>query len=133
MSQIDERVIYEQDCESFRYQDKLFWSRFQTLSVLEGAAIWAVFFSNLSGCPLPVLAIAAFAVVTLICIIALKDYNDAGNFLARMDKYEQKMKADPIRPRKLFGIFSGIITARIIFMTLFLFNIYLVWFAFQQS
>ncbi len=132
MSQIDERVIYEQDCETFRYQDKLFWSRFQTLSVLEGAAIWVVFFSNLAGCPLLILALAAFMVVTLICIIALKDHNDASNFLIRMEKYEQKMKAHPIKPQKLFGIFSGIITARIIFITLFLFNIYLVWLAFQK-
>lgn len=132
MAQMDRRAIYQQDCESFRYQDKLFWSRFQTLSVLEGAAIWAVFFSNLVGCPIRILAIAAVLVVSLVCMIALKDYDAAENFLVRMDKYENEMKVDLIRPRKLFGIFRGIDIARIIFSTLFLFNIYLAWFAFQK-
>ena len=132
MAQMDRRTIYQQDCESFRYQDKLFWSRLQTLSVLEGAAIWAVFFSNLAGCPIRILAIAAILVVSLICMIALKDYDVALNFLIRMGKYEKEMKVDQITPRKLFGIFRGIDIARIIFSTLLLFNIYLVWFAFQK-
>ena len=71
-----EQLIYQQDCESFRYQDKLFWSRFQTMSIIEGAALGVILTNTLNGCAATILAFGTFITVGLICLLTLKDRND---------------------------------------------------------
>ena len=80
------KTIYEQDSESFRYQDKLYWSRFQTSSVVEGAALWALLFGNITSFYMRLfIAIGNLILIGLIYIVALKDYNDASNYLKKND------------------------------------------------
>lgn len=125
----DIRVIYQQDCESFRYQDKLFWSRFQTLIVIEGAAIGVILSKTFQNCPAKILAFGMFLLCVLISLLAIKDRNDSKNFINRISEYESNFKVQPIRPKRT-PIDSFIFTIAISSL-LGLLNIYLIYFTFS--
>ncbi|OGO01702.1 MAG: hypothetical protein A2Y90_02450 [Chloroflexi bacterium RBG_13_52_12] len=120
------QTIYEQDCEGFRYQDKLFWSRFQTLSVIEGALIWVTFWGELVDPIQHAISIGASLIILIVCLAALKDQQDAKIFLDRMDEYEKYLKVTPIRPKKLLKLIDGILISRTVTGLVTLFNIFII-------
>ena len=132
----DEREIYRQDCESFRYEDKTFWSRFQTLIVIEGAAIGVIFTETISGLPQIILAFGTLLICLLISLLALKDREDSINFIHRISEYEQKKGVTKIIPKekvKLLCIsvpFNSLIFTNYLSLTLIALNIYLIVYSF---
>lgn len=125
----DQRVVYQQDCESFRYQDKLLWSRFQTLSAIEGAVVWALLYSSISGVSSIVIAFAATIVVFLFCVIAYKDYKDSKLFIDRVSEFEKNVSVNPIKPKRVLGM-NARVAILVIFTILLMFNLYLIVHAF---
>lgn len=135
----DKQVIYKQDCESFRYEDRLYWSRFQTLTVIEGAAIGVIFTNYIKGGAAIAIAFGTFFLVALIMLLALKGRGDSKNFLKRMDEYEAANGVSSIRPSdriKLLNLsipFDSLIFTVSVSVLLEVFNIYLIIYAFRST
>lgn len=95
-----DKVIYVQDGEFYRYQDRLRWSRFQTIIVIEGAWLATVF----GGLSLPSLgAVGHLAVllfgsllVAFLCLLSLKDEVDANRHMDRLITFERKLWQRPL-------------------------------------
>lgn len=94
-------AIYAQDCEFYRYQDRLRWSRFQTIILIEGA--WfAVLFHKVS---LPELGpkghlgviLFGFLIVTFLCLLSLKDEVDANRHMDRLSHFERRFWGRPLQ------------------------------------
>lgn len=134
----NDRAIYVQDCESFQYQDKLFWSRFQTLSVIEGASIGVIFTNTIKGFPSIIMAFGTMFIVGLISMVAFKDRRDSKNFIRRMYDYEHKNDAMEINPDRYFKVgflsfpFDSLIFTRVVSVLLAVFNIYLIIYTFMR-
>lgn len=82
--------IYAQDCEFYRYQDQLMWSRFQTAALLEGAVLYAVYelTRSLGAGEKRLLMAAGFLLVLVLSLVTLKDRADAARHLNRIRQYE---------------------------------------------
>jgi hypothetical protein len=95
-----DKVIYAQDCEFYRYQDRLRWSRFQTIIVIEGAWL-AVVFGTLD---LPLLGslgqlaitIFGFMIITFLCLLSLKDEIDSNRHMDRLSHFERELWNRPL-------------------------------------
>ena len=102
-------AIYHEDCEFCRYQDNLRWSRFRTAATVEGAVLAVLFaMPGLSGITLwqtRIVIIFGFALVLVICLLALKDQWDARVHLERMMEFE-KARA-PFPERRVSPILRG--------------------------
>ena len=103
MAEQDRRVAYEQEAENWRYQDRLWWSRTQTLTVLEVALLVAAYGStpvDLEARVALAVAILGSLVVAVVTLIAVKDARDAAMFLDRLKTLERAVglrKATPQR------------------------------------
>src|SRR5216110_1243338 len=102
----DRRKAYDQECQSMRYQDGLRWSRFQTVTVIEGAYLAAIYTADFGSEHFRSLALALFAslVIFFICLLAIKDGNDAEMHLDRVRKLEEDMKVPPVSPKHVLGM-----------------------------
>ncbi len=125
----DRRTIYQQDCESFRYQAILFWSRFQTLIVIAFAALGVLLTKIIIGVPGIILAFGNFILVGLISLLSLKDRDDSKNFINRVSEYEKENKASPIMPKSILGVNSLSFTVAVSVL-LALLNIFIIVFTF---
>jgi hypothetical protein len=85
-----DQLIYQQDCEFYRYQDRLRYSRFQTLATVEGATLLAFLTLNLSETIKWLIMLFGFVLVLLLCLLSKKDEHDAGAHLDRMIQFERK-------------------------------------------
>ena len=116
------RIIYEQDGEFVRHHDGVKWSRFQLVSVIEGAALYASFqASGLSRLETVALMAAATVVIGFIFVLAIVDSRATGSHLKRMRAYEKANGVEYSRPnlRPLFGFR----TTRVAMSTILLFNV----------
>ena len=118
--------IYEEDCEFYRYQDRLKWSRFQTVSLIEGAVLFAILKIKLNPFVEILIMVCGFLIVLLGCILSWIDQYDANNHLKRIKKFEEESKVP-------FPESSKIITGKALMLmaitTLNLFN--LIFFSFR--
>ena len=118
----EHRIIYEQDGEFVRHHDGVKWSRFQLVSVIEGAALYASFqASGLSRLETVVLMGAATVVIGFIFVLAIVDSRATGSHLKRMRAYEKANGVEYRRPnlRPLFGFR----TTRVAMSTIMIFNL----------
>ena len=116
------RTIYEQDGEFVRHHDGVKWSRFQLVSVIEGAALYASFqASGLSRLETVALMAAATTVIGFIFVLAIVDSRATGSHLSRMRAYEKANGVSYVRPnlRPLLGFR----TTRVAMSTILLFNL----------
>jgi|GEM_PF-2345488 len=116
------RTIYEQDGEFVRHHDGVKWSRFQLVSVIEGAALYASFqASGLNRLETVALMAAATTVIGFIFVLAIVDSRATGSHLVRMRAYEKENGVSYNRPnlRPLFGFR----TTRVAMSTIVLFNL----------
>ena len=107
--------IYKQDCEFYRHQDRLGWSRFRTAIAIEGGLLLARLstmmtnpfqhYAPLLDGPLLMLTLTtAAAVMTLVFFsLSLKDRVDARRHLKRIKEFE---KGNPLTEETRF-IVSG--------------------------
>ena len=120
------KAIYDQDCEFYRYQDGLMWSRFQTASLIEGAVLAGLYQTGLGQFEQRGLMIFGFLLVLVVCLLSLKDQNDAYSHLDRVMKFEKLGASFASRrwPRFLSGrmlMLAGIVLINI-FNTVILIN-----------
>lgn len=103
------RAIYDQDCEFYRYQDGLMWSRFQTAAVVEGALLYAVYGDQLtlSVCERILLSLAGALLVFVLCMLSLKDNSDADRHIRRIRDFETRAKLRLPLPVPGFWVSKG--------------------------
>jgi hypothetical protein len=88
----DIHVLYEQDCEFYRYQDSLRWSRYQTAALVEGALLYGLYnLPHATLWELRLLMIAGFLLVLIVSLLSLKDTKDANSHLNRIKSYEKEL------------------------------------------
>lgn len=99
MTPEDRRAALAQASENWRYQDRLRWSRTQTLTAVEAALLLAAY----GDTPFKLSAGLAFAaailgslVVLLISLIAAKDARDAWTHLNRVTPLERAIGLHPV-------------------------------------
>lgn len=118
----EHRIIYEQDGEFVRHHRGVKWSRFQLVSVIEGAALYTSFqASGLSRLETVALMAAATAVIGFIFVLAIVDSRAIVSHFSRMRVYEKQNGVPYNRPnlRPLFGFR----TTRVAMSTIVLFNL----------
>jgi hypothetical protein len=116
------KTIYEQDCEFYRYQDGLKWSRFQTAATIEGAVLFALYqAAGLGKLEQHGLMVFGFVLVLIICLSSLKDETDANSHVDRMKKFESL--GEPFFPRKWPRFLSGTVMMWTSIVLLNLFNV----------
>lgn len=116
------RIIYEQDAEFVRHHDGIKWSRFQLVSVIEGAALYASFQAKgLTRFEGVALMAAATTIIGFIFVLAIVDSRATGSHLKRMRRYEKENGVSYDRPnlRPIFGFR----TTRVAMSTILLFNL----------
>jgi len=86
----EKATIYAQDCEFYRHNDKLKWSRFQTLAAIEGAVLLALHQGTLASQEKRAFLVFGFLLVLIVCLLALKDENDENGHERRLKKFEQE-------------------------------------------
>ena len=120
----DRRKAYDQECQNMRYQDGLRWSRFQTVTVIEGAYLAVIYTTNFGSQHSRSLALALFAslVIFFICLLAIKDGNDAEMHLDRVRKLEKDMEVPAVTSRYVLGM-RGKTMMVVVIVLLNIFNI----------
>ncbi len=102
---MDKDIIYQKDRESYIHQNKLKWSRFQTISALEAAIFYALYNFKLANLDRQIFMIFGALLVFIVCLLCIRDRLDARLFLKRILKYERRKKPFDV---PLWGrIFSG--------------------------
>jgi hypothetical protein len=101
------RTVYQQDWENVRYQDNLRWSRFQTISVIEGAFLYAAYNGNLNHFEALIIVSLGSILVLIVSLLAIKDGYDAESHLERMLALETTLVDCRIKPKKLFRKIRG--------------------------
>ncbi len=100
-------AMIQQDWETFRYQDKLRWSRFQTISAIEVAYLAAVYKGDIGAPQQILLTLMAIVLVIVISCLAVKDGMDA---MAHIERAEELQKEEDTgipkfnRPDPLLGV-----------------------------
>ena len=84
-------TIYTQSCEFYRYQDRLMWSRFQTIALIEGAVLYGVYTDIVSAGLWERFwfAIFGFVLIVFLTILSVKDLKDANSYLPAIRAYEK--------------------------------------------
>ncbi|MDB5583357.1 MAG: hypothetical protein JWR80_8533 [Bradyrhizobium sp.] len=126
----DRRAVYQQDCDFMRYRDGRKWSRFQTISAIEGAALYAAFQVHglgLGGASL--ILIVATTFIVLLCLQAITDDRALAAHLRRVREFEHRIGArfdlPNLRP------FLGIKTSRVVMAVTLMFNLGVLVFRFR--
>jgi len=90
------KVLHQQAWESYRFEDNLRWSRFQTTSVVEGAFLYAAYVGNIEPFKALLITIIGSVLVLIISLLAIKDGIDADYFsnLAQRFEYEMGFKRE---------------------------------------
>lgn len=117
----DRRVIYEQDMQSVRHHDSAKWSRFQTVSVIEGGALYAAFGEGLTPDGRILLFFAATMLIALVFVLAVIDDRITASYLARVREFEQAAGA-PYPQGNTRPLFRWRMS-RVVMATLLMFNV----------
>lgn len=87
------KVIYEQDCNFYRYQDGQRWGRFRVAMTIEAAFLFAGY--NVDGLSdLQRLAVVFFGAVLVVALFeaSKRDSINAAGHLSRIKKYERRLR-----------------------------------------
>ena len=121
--------VYKQDCEFYRHQDGLMWSRFRTAVIVEAVLLFSRFSTYAEnalqrhvpvlGGPLLLLnmVVAAALLVLVLFSISLKDLEDSRRHLKRIREFEHNNALTdhaPFTPARSTLLFAGIIVVNIV-------------------
>ncbi len=121
--------IYKQDCEFYRHQDKMMWSRFQTAATIEAALLFSRFSTLVEsalqrhvpflGGPILLLnmVVATALLVLVLFSVSLKDLEDSRRHLKRIRDFELNTPLSnhaPLTPARATLMFTGIIVVNIV-------------------
>lgn len=119
------QIIYEQDLESARFQDRLRWSRFQTVAVIQGGYLYACYVIRPGYYESLAIAILGTVLILVASVIAVKNEKDFGQHLDRAaefeDQHDQKYEKTVLFPRTL-KIRGGALV-RVVMIVLVAFNL----------
>ena len=104
---MDDKTIYEQHCESCRYQDSLRWNYFKTISVIEGAMLYIVYMGNLEDFMRLIISIVGSLLIIILTLLSRKDHNDGIANLAVVKHFEKEIFEKnniKFRSRKVLGL-----------------------------
>ncbi|MEA3011888.1 MAG: hypothetical protein QOD42_433 [Sphingomonadales bacterium] len=116
----DRRAIYEQDTASVRYRDGQKWSRFQTASVIEGAALYVSFGAGLSRIEGVLIMLLGSALLALVFTLVAMDDRVMAPYLARIREFETA--AGVPYQRGNFRPLFGVRTSRLAMGAILIFN-----------
>jgi len=85
------RMVYQQACENMRFQDDLRWSRFKTISVIEGAFLLALYQFQLRPIESLVIALLGSLLALIVSLLEMKDGEDARCYYRRSVELEKEM------------------------------------------
>ena len=114
------RIVYQQACENMRYQDELRWSRFRTISIIEGAILLALYQFELKPIESFIIVLFGSLLVLMVSLLAIKDGWDAVAYYLRSVELEKTMGVSPINFKWLLGEIRG---KHIFFIALALINL----------
>jgi hypothetical protein len=124
------KAIYDQDCQFYRYQDGLMWSRFKTAATVEGAMLYGMYqVSGLLWLERSGLAVFGATLVLLTCLAGLKDRNDGLGHLARMKTFERD---HPFKSHKSIPAKFGVILVGLAMIVLNALNLGVLWRVFSR-
>lgn len=121
--------IYKQDCEFYRHQDGLMWSRFRTAAIIEAALLFSRFSTivenalqrhiPLLGGPILILnmVVAAALLVLVLFSVSLRDLENSRRHLKRIREFEINNPLSghaPLTPARSSLMFAGIIIVNIV-------------------
>lgn len=121
--------IYKQDCQFYRHQDRLMWSRFRTAAIIEAVLLFSRFSTlvenalqrhvPLLGGPILLLnmVVAAALLVLVLFSVSLKDLEDSRRHLKRIREFELStplLEHAPLTPARSTLIFTGILIVNIV-------------------
>lgn len=92
------RMGHQQAWENCRYQDNLRWSRFQTVSVIEGAFLYAVYSGGLDALKSLIITVGGFLLVLIVSFLAIIDGRDAGYYFKYAKNLETAMELNSYKP-----------------------------------
>lgn len=84
----DRRAIYEQDMETIRYRHAAKWSRFKTVSAIEGAALYVSFRGGLTVTESVLVMVLATLLLTVVFLLVNVDDRMMGAYGARVQEFE---------------------------------------------
>ena len=113
-----EKIMYEQDKESYRHQNSLKWSRFKMIYTVEAAILYVVFKLQIETWPRRSFMIFGSLLVALLCLVTLRDRLDARMFLKRILEFEGEPRLEvPSWGNRLSG--HRLIWASFVFLWVF--------------
>lgn len=92
----DRRAIYEQDMESVRYRHAAKWSRFQTVSAIDGAALYVSFKGGLTGAESVLTMVLATLLLGLIFVLVNVDERTISAYGKRVREFETAANAPAV-------------------------------------
>lgn len=95
----DRRVFFSEERQNYRYEDGLRWSRIQTVALIEGGLLWAIFWQPISNWFSLALAVGGSVLAFLVCMMALKDSSDARWHLDRIRQLEMQFGLNVVSPK----------------------------------
>jgi hypothetical protein len=114
------RAIYEQDMESIRYRHAAKWSRFQTVSAIEGAALYASFRGGLTTTESVLVMALATLLLTVVFLFVSMDDRMMLAYHERVHEFE--LSANKPLSGPSFGLFYRINPTRILTLGILAFN-----------
>ncbi len=131
-NQDDRKSVYEQDCEFYRYQDRIKWSRFQTVAAIEGVILYiiynVIYIWYKVTFEIFIFFIFAGLLVFIVNLLAVKDENDANSHLKRIKDFEKE--GLQLKTEKVCGV-TGSKLMKYAICLINLFNVfvffYLIW------
>jgi hypothetical protein len=103
----DIRVVYKEEWENVRYQDKLRWSRFQLISVVEGVILFSGYNNVLPQYEISLITLVGSLLVFIISLISIKDARDSKSHLDIISILEIEMKVPPFKRKPLLRHIYG--------------------------
>lgn len=117
MATEDERTIYQQEWENLRFQDKLRWSRYQTVAVIEGAFLLAGYQDSLPEHYKLIITTFGSILVLVYTLLAVKDGFDAKGHAQRLELVSDKLGVPKWAGKKLpFGLTGDFLMESAVFL-----------------
>lgn len=102
-----EKAVYDQDWNNCRYQDQLRWSRFKTISLIEGAFLYGSRTTNLESKEILYVLILGTILVFIVSALAIKDESDARSHIERTKRFEDSWEVEELVPQSIFYWLKG--------------------------
>jgi hypothetical protein len=122
-------AMYAQDCQSWRHQDVLQWSRFQTAATIEAGMLYGLYQTaiSISAREKAVFAVFTFLLVLIVSLLALKDNLDARSLLNRAISVEDQVgRLQQVRSLWAPRFITGTVLLRIAVVLINAFNVLVV-------